>query len=185
MEDHAIVELYWQRSDSAILETEKKYGSYCHSIAYGICASHEDAEECVNDTWLKAWNLMPDKRPRLLSVFLGGITRNYAIDRYRSDTRQKRGGGETALALDELAFCVPAAEDTESLFEAGELERAIDSFTASLPETERRIFLARYWFVLPVAEIAARLDMSQSRVKSSLFRVRKRLRTFLKGEGLF
>lgn len=185
MEDHAIVELYWQRSDSAIPETEKKYGSYCHSIAYGICASHEDAEECVNDTWLKAWNQMPDKRPRLLSVFLGGITRNFAIDRYRSDTRQKRGGGETALALDELAGCIPAAEDTESLFEVGELERAIDFFTASLPETERRMFLARYWFVLPVAEIAARLDMSQSRVKSSLFRMRKRLRAFLKEEGLF
>ena len=102
MQDEQIVELYWQRSDQAISETNQKYGRYCHAIAYNICGLTEDAEECVNDTWLRAWNLMPDQRPRLLSAFLGCITRNFAIDRVKAKNRIKRGGGEAALALDEL-----------------------------------------------------------------------------------
>ena len=103
MEDKEIIDLYWQRSDRAIAETDRKYGRYCGTIAYNICRSREDAEECVGDTWFRAWGLMPDKRPGILSSFLGGITRSLALDRYRSQHRQKRGGGETALALEELA----------------------------------------------------------------------------------
>ena len=103
MEDQAIVELYWQRSDRAIAETERKYGRYCHKIAWNICMNCQDAEECVNDTWFRAWNLMPDKRPAALPGFLGGITRNLAIDRYKTKNRKKRGGGETELALEELS----------------------------------------------------------------------------------
>ena len=99
MEDSAIVDLYWQRSDRAIAETEQKYGAYCHRIAYNICQCEEDAEECVNDTYLRAWNSMPDQRPRMLRSFLGTITRNLALDRCRSASRKKRGGGEVELAL--------------------------------------------------------------------------------------
>ena len=184
MEDAAIVELYWQRSEEAIPETERKYGGYCQRIAYNICADLEDAEECVNDTWLRAWNRMPSERPSVLSTFLGAITRNLALDRWRNAHRQKRGGGETDLALEELSDCVPAPGGVEREMEAKELARAIDAFVASLQPTERRLFLARYWFLTPVKELAERLHWSQSKTKTVLFRLRKRLLRQLKEEGL-
>ena len=118
MEDAAIVELYWQRSEEAIPETEQKYGKYCGAIAKNICHSPEDAEECVNDTWLRAWNRMPSERPSVLSTFLGTITRNLALNRWRIAHRQKRGGGETDLALEELSECVPAPGGVERELEA-------------------------------------------------------------------
>ena len=184
MEDAAIVDLYWQRSEQAIPETDRKYGPYCHTIAYNICTNHEDAEECVNDTWFRAWNLMPDKRPSLLSAFLGAIVRNLALDRYRRRTRRKRGGGETELALDELGDCVPGSGSVERQIEERELERAVDAFLAALPAEERRIFVARYWFVAPVKEIAAKLHCSPGKVKTTLYRLRGRLRGYLREEGL-
>ena len=184
MEDAAIVDLYWQRSEQAIPETDRKYGPYCHTIAYNICTNHEDAEECVNDTWFRAWNLMPDKRPSLLSAFLGAIVRNLALDRYRRRTRRKRGGGEPELALDELGDCVPGSGSVERQIEERELERAVDAFLAALPAEERKIFVARYWFVAPVKEIAARLNCSPGKVKTTLYRLRGRLRGYLQEEGL-
>lgn len=184
MEDAAIVDLYWQRSDQAIPETDRKYGHYCHTIAYNICTNHEDAEECVNDTWFRAWNLMPTERPSVLSAFLGAISRNLALDRYRRRTRKKRGGGETELALDELDDCVPDQSSVEQQIEELELERAIDVFLSTLPESERKIFVARYWFVAPVKEIAARLDCPPGKVKTTLYRLRGRLRSYLQEEGL-
>lgn len=184
MEDAAIVDLYWQRSDQAIPETDRKYGPYCHTIAYNICTNHEDAEECVNDTWFRAWNLMPDKRPSALSAFLGAIIRNLALDRYRRRTRQKRGGGETELALDELDDCVPGRGSVEQQIEEQELEQAIDAFLSTLSVSERKIFVARYWFVAPVKEIAAKLNCSPGKVKTTLYRLRGRLRSYLQEEGL-
>ena len=183
MEDAAIVDLYWQRDQQAIPETDRKYGRYCHAIAYNICTNHEDAEECVNDTWFRAWNLMPDKRPTILSTFLGTISRNYALDRYRSRTRQKRGGGETELALEELADCVPSRGGVEQQLEEQELEQAIDAFLSTLSASERKIFVARYWFVAPVKEIAGKLDCSPGKVKTTLYRLRGRLRAYLQEEG--
>lgn len=184
MEDAAIVDLYWQRSDQAIPETDRKYGHYCHTIAYNICTNHEDAEECVNDTWFRAWNLMPDKRPTILSTFLGTISRNLALDRYRRRSRKKRGGGETELALDELEDCVPSRSGVEQQIEERELEQAIDAFLSTLSVPERKIFVARYWFVAPMKEIAARLNCSPGKVKTTLYRLRGRLRTYLQEEGL-
>jgi RNA polymerase sigma-70 factor (ECF subfamily) len=184
MEDAAIVDLYWQRSDQAISETDRKYGRYCHTIAYNICASNEDAEECVNDTWFSAWNLMPDKRPSILSTFLGYITRNFALNRLEARRSAKRGGGEAALALDELEDCIPADTNPERRLEQKELEAAVDAFVSGLPETERRIFIARYWFLVPVQEIAGRLGCTQSKVKTSLFRTRNKLRAYLQEEEL-
>ena len=113
MEDRQIVDLYWQRSDLAISETNQKYGRYCHTIAYNICGTKEDAEECVSDTWFRAWNLMPDRRPTVLSAFLGRITRNFAINLIQSKNRIKRGGGEAVLALDELEECIPGGTNPE------------------------------------------------------------------------
>lgn len=183
MEDAAIVELYWQRSDQAIAETEQKYGRYCRSIAGRICRRAEDAEECVSDTWFRAWNLMPDKRPSRLSVFLGTITRSLALDRIKAETRQKRGGGETDLALDELTECLPGGEDPARVVEDQELEAALGRFVAGLPEEEKRAFVLRYWHLLPLEEIARRLRISSGKTKSMLFRTRKKLRSYLQKEG--
>ena len=184
MEDSAIIDLYWQRSDQAISETDKKYGKYCRSIAYRICASREDAEECVSDTWFRAWNLMPDKRPTALSVFLGGITRNFALDRLKAKKRKKRGGGEADLALEELSESVPHGTSLEQSVEEKELERAIGSFVARLPLEEKTVFVLRYWHFVPVAEIAVRMSFSQSKTKSILFRTRNKLKTYLMEAGL-
>ena len=184
MEDRAIVDLYWQRSDRAISETEAKYGRYCRTVAFNLLNSIEDSEECVNDTWLRAWNLMPDKRPALLSAFLGGITRNLAISMYRRRTSKKRGGGETALALEELSGCIPSDADPQREYESREFARALGRFVSGLPETERRVFIARYWYLTSVADISARARFSQSKTKSILFRTRGKLRKYLREEGL-
>ena len=184
MEDSALVDLYWQRSERAIDVTEQKYGRYCRSIAFSICGSEQDAEECVNDTWLAAWNAMPDKRPNRLSAFLGCLTRHFAINRFRAEASQKRGGTETALALDELSECIPSRQDPQRQVELRELEQAVDRFVSGLGETERHIFIARYWYLKPVSEIAGRLHISESKTKSILFRQRGRLQKLLREEGL-
>ena len=183
MEDSAIVDLYWQRDHQAIRETEQKYGAYCHRVAYSICGNEQDAEECVNDTWLGAWNAIPDQRPRLLSAFLGCLTRNAAIGRYRQMHRQKRGGGETAVALDELSQCLADGSDLEEEFRRRELARLVGAFVARQKETEQLVFTARYYYLTPVSEIAAQLGLSESKVKSMLYRMRGRLRRQLEKEG--
>lgn len=184
MEDRQIVELYWQRSERAIMETDRKYGRYCQSIAYAVCCDQQDAEECVNDTWLRAWNAMPDKRPSALGAFLGRITRNLAINLFERKTRLKRGGGQTVLALEELEDCIPGREDPQRQVELEELKAAVGRFTAGLRETEQMVFTARYWYLKSVEEIAERMGFTQSRVKSLLFRLRKRLGRYLEEEGL-
>jgi len=184
MEDAAIVDLYWQRDHRAISETDKKYGRYCYTIAYNICADHEDAEECVNDTWFKAWNLMPEQRPTALTGFLGAITRNLAINAFRFKHRKKRGGGETVLALDELSECLADSMDVSREYEKKEFEEAIGTFAEGLNETEQKVFVSRYYFLASVEEIAARLHCTQGKVKSILFRVRGKLRIYLQEEGL-
>lgn len=126
MEDTRIVELYWQRSENAIAETAAKYERYCYTIACNILASPEDANECVNDTWLGAWNSIPPHRPAVLATYLGKITRRLSINRWKEHTRDKRGGGELPLALEELAECVPSPMDIQSNLEGKELAAAID-----------------------------------------------------------
>ena len=184
MEDKEIVDLYWQRSDLAISETNRKYGRYCHTIAYNICGLDEDAEECVNDTWLRAWNLMPDRRPTVLSAFLGRITRNFAINLIKAKNRLKRGGGEAVLALDELEECIPGGTNPEHVLEEKELEKAIGKFVSELSQTEKTIFVLRYWYVASVEEIAEKLGFKKKKIKSSLFRTRGKLRACLQEEGL-
>lgn len=184
MEDRQIVDLYWQRSDLAISETNRKYGRYCHTIAYNICGTDEDAEECVSDTWFRAWNLMPDRRPTILSAFLGRITRNFAINLIQAKNRIKRGGGEAVLALDELEECIPGGTNPEQTLEEKELARAVGRFISELPKTEKKIFILRYWYVASMDEIAETLGFSIGKVKSCLFRTRKKLKNYLEEEGL-
>ena len=184
MNDNDIIALYWARDERAITETDGKYGRFCRSIAMNILSVNEDAEECVNDTWLRAWDLMPDQRPAVLSAFLGRITRNLALDRIKAKNRIKRGGGEAVLALDELEDCVPGGTEPERALLLKELEAAIGRFVSGLPETERAIFVLRYWYLAPIEEIAGRLGFSKGKVKTSLFRTRGKLRTYLQEEGL-
>ena len=185
MEDKQIVDLYWQRSDLAISETNQKYGRYCRTIAYNICGIDEDAEECVNDTWFRAWNLMPDQRPPVLSAFLGRITRSISIDRIKAKNRIKRGGGEATLALEELEECIPGGASPEQALDAKELEAAIGSFVSGLSADEKKIFfILRYWYLVPIPEISKKLCYSQGKIKSSLFRTRRKLHAYLQEEGL-
>ena len=184
MEDSEIVGLYWARSERAIAETASKYGTYCYAIAHRILADEEDASECVNDTYLGAWNSMPPHRPSVLSTFLGKITRRVSINRWKEQNRAKRGAGELALALDELSDCIPSPMDTESMIERKELERVVHVFLATLPKTERDVFLCRYWFLASISEISQSFHFSQSKTKSMLFRTRGKLYQHLQKEDL-
>lgn len=184
MEDSKIVELYWQRSSDAIQETDRKYGAYCHTVAVNILNDAQDAEECVSDTYMGAWNSMPDKRPERLAPFLGKIARRFAVTKLREKTALKRGGGEAALVLGELSEYIPAYDNTERQIELHELSAAVNSFLSLLPETERSVFLARYWFMAPEKEIAERFTFSRSKVSAMLRRTRLKLCTYLEEAGL-
>lgn len=183
MTDQEIVALYWQRSEEAVRQSQARYGSYCLAVAGRILASRQDAEECVNDTWLAAWNAMPTQRPALLRPFLARITRNLACDRSDYNRAQKRSP-ELTVVLEELADCVSGRETVESEYEARRLREAIDSFLRSQSDADCALFLRRYWFAEPIAQLCLRCGMGESAVKSRLFRLRKKLRTFLEQEGI-
>ena len=184
MDDAKIVELYWARSDAALTETVKKFGPYCHTIAYNVLENVEDSEECVNDTYMRAWNSMPDKRPAALAPYLGRITRNLALNRIIEKNTLKRGGGEAALALDELDECTASSYSLEREVESREIAAAMNRFLSKLPETERALFVSRYWFMAPVRELAEKFGFSESKTVSMLRRTRLKLGKFLTGEGL-
>lgn len=183
MEDEKIVQLYWQRDEQAIGVTEEKYGPYCTAIARRILHSRRDEEECVNDTWLAAWNAMPPHRPSVLSAFLGRLTRNLAFNRYTRDRAAKRGGGETELVLDELAEIVSGREDVCSEVERQELVRELNVFLSALSAKKRAIFLQRYWYAHSVGDIAARWGVKETAVSMTLHRLRRDLRQYLTERG--
>lgn len=182
MEDNAIIDLYFKRSEQAITETDTKYGSYCYSIAYNILSNREDSEESVNDTYMAAWNAIPPKHPSFLGAFLGKVTRHISIDRWRKSSAKKRGGGEIILALEELENCADI-HDTEYTVEQKELTRVLNQFLASLPETQRNIFLYRYWYLDSIPVISEYSGFTQSKVTSMLHRTRGKLRKLLHEEG--
>lgn len=184
MKDTEILDLYWERNEQAITETQHSYGRYCHSIAFHILHDREDSDECVNDTWLRAWYAIPPKRPDRLALFLGTITRNLSFDKWKRKNALKRGNGDMEVALDELMECVPAAHGTEEAVEAAELERMINAFLHTLPERECSVFLRRYWYVEEYNEIAHRFGMNLNTVKTSLFRTRGKLKAYLEQEGI-
>ena len=184
MKDTEIMDLYWARNERAITETQLSYGKYCYSIAYHILHDREDSDECVNDTWLRAWYAIPPKRPNRLSLFLGTITRNLSFDKWKHKNALKRGNGELEIALDELMECVPAACNTEEAVEAAELGRLMNDFLHTLPEKECNVFLRRYWYAEEYREIADRFQMNLNTVKTSLFRTRGKLKIFLEQEGI-
>lgn len=184
MDDRLIINLFNERSENAISETAAKYGKYCHSIAFNILNNEEDTEECVNDTYMKAWEVIPPQIPEKLSAFLGKITRNLAISKYRHNNTQKRGGGQVALVLEELAECIPAENNTEQVVADKLFVEALNAFLEELSEEKRKIFMQRYWYLRPVAEIAQEFSVSESKVKMTLLRTRNTLKLFLEKEGI-
>ena len=184
MEDSQIIKLYFDREEQAIKETDTKYGGYCYSIAYNILTNQEDAEESVSDTYLSAWNSMPPRRPPVLATFLGKITRNISIDRWRKYRAFKRGEGQIEIALEELGDCVGGTESAEEAATRREVQASLNRFLATLKDAERSVFLCRYWYLDSTEEIAEKSGFSVSKVKSMLYRIRKRLHDHLEQEGL-
>ncbi|MDO5401286.1 MAG: RNA polymerase sigma factor [Eubacteriales bacterium] len=184
MDDNGIIDLFWKRSEQAIAETAGKYGGYCYRIAYQVLSNREDAEESVNDTYLAAWNSLPPHRPSVLTAFLGKLARRISIDRWRGREACKRGGGEIVVALEELGECVAGGRDVEGEFLRKETVRAFNAFLDTLPDTERDVFLLRYFSLDSVRDIAGRFGFTESKVTSMLHRTRSKLRSHLKKEEL-
>lgn len=185
MNDSEIIKLFFNRDENAIVKSNEKYGAYCMKIATNIAGNSLDGEECVSDAYMKAWNSIPPSIPTHLGAFLGKITRNLAINRYNASMAQKRCGSEFALSLDELDECIPdTVSDIESSIEENELSNHISSFLRSQNEFARRVFVCRYFSCDSVSDIAATFKCSEEKIKSSLFRTRKKLKSYLEKEGI-
>ena len=182
MEDRQIVDLYFERSESAISETDKKYGRYCHYIVYQILSDDECAKEVVNDTYLKAWNTIPPKRPDPLKPYLGMLSRQLALNKYEEQHAQKRGG-QMALVLDELSECISEGKGGIDIGDSLALREALNKFVWSLPRKTQKIFVRRYWYASPICEIAQEYSIKESNVTVLLLRTRKKLKQFLEKEG--
>ena len=184
MDDQKLIELYWQRSENAISETAINYGSYCYKIAYNILANNEDSEECVNDTYFKVWESIPPTRPTRFSAFIGKITRHIAINRFEYLTTEKRGGSQIPLALEELSGCIPDHNTPGQIVEDKELARAINQFLHELSPESRKIFLQRYWGLMSIKDISDMYRITESKVKMSLMRTRKKFKHYWEKEGI-
>ena len=183
MEDSQIIELYWQKNTDAISKTANKYGAYCFAIAQNNLHNTEDSEECVNDTWLHAWNAIPPQRPGAFRMFLAKITRNLSFNRFHVQNAKKRGGGEITLVLEELAECLDGGVNVEAEYERKELEQCISRFVRALPMRERNVFVRRYFFTEPITAVAERYGLTENHIMVILSRTRKKLRLELMKEG--
>lgn len=184
MDDQNIIELFFQRSENAITETAKKYDKYCRKIAYNILQNKRDTEECLNDTYLKTWNAIPPQKPLNLRVFLGKITRNLALDKYKNTNRLKRGNGQVNQVLDEITEILPSEIRTEKVIDDIVITETINRFLASISLENRTIFMRRYWYMDTIQEIANEYGYSISKVKMSLMRSRNELKLLLEKEGI-
>lgn len=183
MTDVDIISLYWDRNEDAIVETSRKYGNYCYTIAYNILSNNEDSEECVNDTYSKAWDSMPPQRPSILKAFLGKITRNISINRYKENTALKRGGHQITVILDELAELVSGDPGPEDKVIADELAGAINDFLTGLPRDKRVMFVRRYFYADDIGAIAKRMNQSENTVSVAIRRIRIKLQEYLEERG--
>lgn len=184
MEDFEIVSMFWNRDENAVLQARAKYNSFCRSVAVNILSNNEDVEEVLNDTFLGAWNCIPPNKPQKLSTFLGKITRNIALKKYRQINADKRGGGVVAVSLDELSEFVSKSSTIEEEISAKELAQVMDSFLRKLPIDERRIFIRRYWYFDSIEKISIQFGYSQSKTKMTLLRTREKLKKYLEREGV-
>ena len=184
MTDEQIVALYWERDEDAIRVTKERYSAYLLSIAMNILANREDSEECENDTYLAAWNAMPPQRPSVLSAFLDKIVRNLSLKRWRSNRAEKRGGGMATIPFEELEGCIAEDRSFHEELEAEELAKTLNRFLGTLGETQRNLFVCRYFYGDSIADIAHRFGYGESRVKTTLMRIRNKLRVYLEKEGI-
>jgi RNA polymerase sigma-70 factor (ECF subfamily) len=184
MDDARIVELYWQRDERAVAETQNKYGKYCFTIADNILQNKEDSEECVNDTYVGAWNAIPPHRPEILRTFVGKITRRCSLKKLREKSAKKRGNSEVFVSFDELEECIADGRELDAGLEAKELAEVINEFLESVSETERRIFVCRYWYFDSIKDISRRYGFGESKVKMTLKRTRDKLSEWLNDEGI-
>ncbi len=181
MDDTKIIALYWQRSETAITHTAKKYGKFCYCIAYNILSDHQHSEECVSDTYIKTWESIPPQRPQKFMAFLGKITRNLALNRYQYERAQKRSGA--TVPIEELENCLSGC-DGEEILDRIALRDVLNDFLDELSLTDRKLFLRRYWYFSEIREIASGLAMTDGQVKMRLHRMRESLRKRLEQEGL-
>ena len=184
MDDDKIIKLYFERSEKAISETDKKYGGRCRLTAYSILGSREDSEECTNDTYMRLWNAIPPKEPSPLCAFIMRIVRNLALDRVKRSFAAKRAEGNYAAVYEELSDCIPAPDNVERTVEGRELSALIDRFLDTLGQEKKTVFLMRYFSFYPVSEIAGRLGFTESKVKVTLMRTREKLKEYLESEGI-
>ena len=183
MDDNRIVELYLLRDETAIKQTTEKFGSRLHSLAYGIVNDQQTAEECENDTYMEAWNTIPPHEPRsYLYAFLARITRHISLNCCRNRSRLKRSAFICELSS-EIEQCIPAPDDVECRIDDMTLRKAINGFLSKLDEEKRNIFIRRYWYLDSIASISERFALSQSKIKTTLFRCRNELREYLEKEG--
>lgn len=183
MDDKEIIELYWARLEDAISATSAKYGKLCQTIANHILTSFEDCEECVNDTYWELWRAIPPKQPRYFSVFIGRITRNLALKKYAYLSASKRNP-QAVCSLEELGDCVSGRTSVETELENKRIETALTAFLWQQEADKRNVFILRYWYFASIEAICQRTGFSQSKVKSMLFQLRKKLRAYLESEGI-
>lgn len=183
MEDRQIVELFWSRSEAAITETDRKYGALCRQVAMNILHSAEDAEECVNDAYLGVWNAIPPQRPAVFPAFLCRFARNLALKQYERANAAKRGGSHP-LPLEELKETLASPQSVDDAVDAAFAAQCISDFLRASSREARNVFLRRYWYCDSVAQLAERFGMSESKVKSLLFRTRNKLAEYLRKEGI-
>ena len=183
MEDQAIIALYFQRAEQAVSETIQKYGGLCRGIAQNLLPVRQDAEECVNDTWQAAWQRIPPQRPTALGAFLGRITRNLAISRFRKSTAKRRNAGMSIL-LSELEDCVPAGETTEEVFDRILLGEHISKWLESLSAADRALFLRRYWYGESLQELSGSSQIPYERLTQKMYKLRLSLKAALEAEGV-
>ena len=186
MDDDKIIDLFWQRNEMAIEAAGQKYQRYCFSIGYDILKNKEDVEECVNDTYFRAWEAIPPTKPNNLAVFLGTITRRLALNLYKKKRADKRGGGQVEIVLSELEEAIPdGSASLEKELEREEIIKTINGFLKDLPEKQRNVFVRRYWHMKSIEDIAKDYQLTISNVKQMLFRARKQLKLRLEEEGVY
>ena len=184
MDDNLIISLYFARNESAITETDKKYGSYLSAVAYNILSDREDSKECVNETYFQAWNTIPPHSPQKLKCFLAKITRNLSLNIIDMKNTVKRGNGQLAAALEELEECIPSPQNVEKEIDEKSLTEFLDAFLFSLPKKSRIVFIKKYWYLDSIKDISASTGYSESNIKSILMRTRKKLKKALEQEGV-
>ena len=185
MTDESIIQMFMQRNENAIKETQAKYHDYCSSIAYNILKNNEDVEECVNDTYLALWNSIPPENPEYLKAYAGKITRNLSLKKLRASATVKRGGNSTTLSFEELENCLGEDQRFNDVLDSILISRALSDFLRTLPDHERRVFVCRYWYCDGIEDIAKRFGFGKSKVKMILFRTRGKLSQYLSEKGVF